>query len=278
MYKKILVGYDDTPQADDALALARLLARVTDGRLIVAGIVARGDPFGARGGDPREADEGFARGIENAGQPPASETEIRVSSSPARGLQELAEEIGADLVVVGSSSHGGIGRVMLGTTAQRLLHGSHCAVALAPRGFREQEPGLRVIGVGLDGSPESKKALAAAIELGRSTEATLRVFTASDPSSTPVQSSAAVDTRTAREYFEGVLAEAVDSVPKELRALGELLHDDPAAALLEEAEKGVDLLCVGSRGYGPVRRVLLGSVSHALAESAHCPLLVVPRG
>ena len=39
-----------------------------------------------------------------------------------------------------------------------------------------------------------------------------------------------------------------------------------------------DLLVVGSRGYGPFRRVLLGSVSAKLAESSPCPFLVCPRG
>jgi nucleotide-binding universal stress UspA family protein len=34
----------------------------------------------------------------------------------------------------------------------------------------------------------------------------------------------------------------------------------------------------GSRGYGPVRAVLLGSVSRRLAGEAHCPVLVLPRG
>jgi nucleotide-binding universal stress UspA family protein len=41
---------------------------------------------------------------------------------------------------------------------------------------------------------------------------------------------------------------------------------------------GSDLLAVGSRGYGPLRAVLLGSVSSALVRSAASPLVVVPRG
>jgi nucleotide-binding universal stress UspA family protein len=43
-------------------------------------------------------------------------------------------------------------------------------------------------------------------------------------------------------------------------------------------ERGVDLLVCGSRGYGPVRRVLLGTVSSALLRQASVPVLVVPRG
>ena len=38
------------------------------------------------------------------------------------------------------------------------------------------------------------------------------------------------------------------------------------------------MLVCGSRGYGPLRAVLLGGVSSALAHTAACPLLVIPRG
>ena len=53
--------------------------------------------------------------------------------------------------------------------------------------------------------------------------------------------------------------------------------DCPVAALTE-ASAGLDLLVCGSRGYGPLRSVLLGSVSRRLSHVARCPLLIVPRG
>jgi nucleotide-binding universal stress UspA family protein len=55
------------------------------------------------------------------------------SASPARGLTELAEREGADLVVVGSSRRGAAGRINLERTAGRLLQGGPCAVG-RPRG------------------------------------------------------------------------------------------------------------------------------------------------
>jgi nucleotide-binding universal stress UspA family protein len=39
----------------------------------------------------------------------------------------------------------------------------------------------------------------------------------------------------------------------------------------------VDILVIGSRGYGPVQRLVLGSTSNYLARHARCPLLVLPR-
>ena len=55
------------------------------------------------------------------------------------------------------------------------------------------------------------------------------------------------------------------------------LDGAPAAALAEACEDGVDLLVVGSRGHGPMARVVLGSVSTRLVETSPCPVLVVPR-
>jgi nucleotide-binding universal stress UspA family protein len=47
--------------------------------------------------------------------------------------------------------------------------------------------------------------------------------------------------------------------------------------LRKQSAEGLDLLCLGSRGYGPVRRVLLGSVSSELLHEVYCPVVVVPR-
>jgi nucleotide-binding universal stress UspA family protein len=54
------------------------------------------------------------------------------------------------------------------------------------------------------------------------------------------------------------------------------LDGDPEAVLAEQT-KSVDLMIVGSRGYGPHRAVLLGSVSGRLVRDAACPVIVLPR-
>jgi nucleotide-binding universal stress UspA family protein len=55
------------------------------------------------------------------------------------------------------------------------------------------------------------------------------------------------------------------------------LVGDPADVLIELSEH-LDLLVCGSRGYGPLRAVLLGSVSHRLVAESHRPVIVLPRG
>jgi nucleotide-binding universal stress UspA family protein len=69
----------------------------------------------------------------------------------------------------------------------------------------------------------------------------------------------------------------VAQLPPELRALPVIEHGDPVRKLIEDAGTGVDLLVLGSRGFGPVMRLLVGSVSSRVIREAPCPVLVVPR-
>jgi nucleotide-binding universal stress UspA family protein len=78
-----------------------------------------------------------------------------------------------------------------------------------------------------------------------------------------------------RERLEG-LSEAVSQLGDDLDVTAELL-DGRAVTDLARTSGEVDLLIVGSRGYGPLRAVLLGSVSHELVRSAQTPVVVVPR-
>ena len=73
------------------------------------------------------------------------------------------------------------------------------------------------------------------------------------------------------------LERAVAALPAGVEVETEIHVDDPAEALLRISEH-VDMLVCGSRGYGPLRSVLLGGVSRRLVDGAQCPVLVLPRG
>ena len=66
--------------------------------------------------------------------------ELRWSActSPGRGLHELAETLGSDLLVVGSCRRSLLGRVMVGDDTRAALDGAPCAVAIAPAGYAER--------------------------------------------------------------------------------------------------------------------------------------------
>jgi nucleotide-binding universal stress UspA family protein len=204
------------------------------------------------------------------------------SISTARGLHVLIERENPLLVVIGSSHRGALGRVFAGTTAERLLHGSPCSVAIVPRTYRAADEPVMTVGVAYDGSPECKAALAAATVTARALGAGLRVIRVFEGAlaGTPalmqgpgfVADLSDLEER-ARQGLEAAVADLKDDVSVEaVLALG-----DPVRELAAQSE-GVDLMFAGSRGYGPLRAVLAGSVSGRLLRAAACPVIVVPRG
>jgi nucleotide-binding universal stress UspA family protein len=208
------------------------------------------------------------------------ETRAYGSHSPAEALTKLSEEEHFDAIVVGSPHRGPVGRVMLGSVGASLLNGAPTDVAVAPKGYADGvHENLRDIAVGYDGGPEAKVALQRAEALAKPSGARLRLLTVvTSPVATPRMVPAAYSP--SPEYPpdpERVIDEGLHSVDDALAAEPVRLDGDPAMELTRECAEGVDLLVVGSRGYGPLTRVLLGSVSSKVAQDAPCPLLVVRR-
>jgi nucleotide-binding universal stress UspA family protein len=210
------------------------------------------------------------------------ETTIVHDLSVPRGLHQFAREKEAGLIVVGSTARGRTGRVLTGSTAERLLRGSPCAIALAPTGY--QPTGMATIAVGFVDSPEGHEALAAAHALAVRSGARLRVVAVLHPSGgldaamasgLRPQRSIMLQGRHRRE-IQAALDRQVAALTPAVDVDSEVHVDDPAEVLLRVSER-VDLLVCGSRGYGPLRSVVLGGVSRRLVDEARCPVLVLPR-
>jgi nucleotide-binding universal stress UspA family protein len=274
---KIVVGIDGTDRGEDAVAFARRLAEPTDAGLLLVLAYPSSDRIGRaprfRDALRREALRVLA-GVRDRVAPGAAIAAV-ADASPARALQTRAERRDAALIVVGSASHGRAGRIVPGTTGERLLHGAPCPVAVVPRGYAasSRAPMTRV-GVGIDGGSESRVALAGATTLAEVLDAELEIIRAYAPGGLPAEALLLPDLRSAagRE-----LADALATVPPSVAAHPVLLLDAPLRALAWRSHE-LDLLVVGSRGYGPSRAVLLGGVSGRLIRRAACPVLVVPRG
>ena len=270
MFSNVLVGVDERPGTRDAIALGKhLVAR--DGRLTLAHVHA-GDPWTTRGSSPafeaaeRErsqelleavrVDAGIDAGLVWTGSP-----------SVGRGLHELAERRRADLLVVGSCVRSLVGRVLVGDHTRDALNGAPCAVAVAPAGYAERSVVLGEIGVGYDGSPESEHAVAVARGFASEVGAKVSAFEAVSLRSEARGAAAEIDRR-------------VEEARERIAALGDV---EPHAAYGDAAEElalygaSVDLLIVGSRGYGPMGRIMHGSTSLRLARTSRCPLLVLTR-
>jgi nucleotide-binding universal stress UspA family protein len=283
MYTKIIVGHDLHEGGDDALSLGRKLAKATGAQLVVAGVF----PFGMVpvGFEAmwREEEEKVAAEIDRLAQESGAQTEAFPSSSPARGLHGLAEEIEADLIVVGSSRHSKVGQVLAGNVGTGLLHGSPCAVAISPRGYSGDDRPLELLVVGVDGSEESRLAVQDGIELARKTGARLKLVAVAElPPMVYGKGGGASGwselSRAIEELARKNLDEAAGAVPDDVASEGSVVSGDPAEELAEAGQAAGTVLIVGSRAYGPVRRVLLGSASAALVKAAPCPVVVHPRG
>jgi nucleotide-binding universal stress UspA family protein len=150
---------------------------------------------------------------------------------------------------------------------------------VAPRGYSGGD--IRRIGVAYDGSPEADAALRAAESLALELPAALTVYCVVEPAS-PSAGMIAADagperpanaaTERVRDLLHGIL----DNPPRCLKPEWLLVHGVPAAEIAGRAYGVVDLLFVGSRGYGPVRCALLDNVSGAVVREAGCPVVVVP--
>jgi nucleotide-binding universal stress UspA family protein len=248
------------------MALAELLAGPLAADLLRVRVASERQPSDRPGG-----------GAESIGDGTPTQ-EVHVGGSPARVLHELAESRDAAMLVLGSSHRAGRGRTLVGGVATKLLQGGPCPLAIAPRGFAEQGPGEpRVIGVAFDDSAESRLALELAARLGEATSAALRVISVYHGAA-PGHDRNWPDAPTAYEEMQDVLRRAVRPLPDELRAEPRFLSGDPASVLVGESELGLGLIVMGSRGYGPLRSVLLGSVSEEVVRAAACPVIIVPRG
>jgi nucleotide-binding universal stress UspA family protein len=241
LYKKVVVGYEENERGEDARVLGERIAERDGGELKVVHVE---------------------------------------KGSPADALQALAERGDADLIVLGSTHHAAFGSVAPGSVAEHLLHGARCRLVIAPKGYAKEDHSgdrLRVLAVGYDGMAESQAALDEGATLAKKFGGSMKVVGVMTP--VPPMGAAAA-TRAGAEAgpdFQSRLHDAVAELPPELRALPVLEHGDPVHKLLEVTEVGVDLLVLGSRGFGPVMRLLIGSVSSRVIRAASCPVMVVPR-
>jgi nucleotide-binding universal stress UspA family protein len=269
---RTLIGFDDSSGAHDAVALARILA--PDSSAVLAYVLPHEDPVARHykllGYEDSPAAQGFFdKAVETLGE---MEAEVRsyVGASPAHVLCDLAENE-VDLVVVGSPHRGILGRALIGSVAQALLNGSPAPIVLAPRDYaKEDHASLRTIAVACDATPESGTALRQAEGLALAAGASLKVLSVVAPSAMVQEPNETTDPYAAIE-------EAIDNIDDAVEVHTYKLVGPVAETLANACGEDVDLLVTGSRDYGPLGRILVGSVSSQLIHMAPCPVLVVPR-
>jgi nucleotide-binding universal stress UspA family protein len=275
MFKNVLVGVDGTSQGQDAITLASALT-ASEGKLTLAHVHPGALNLSGYAPvfDPEEGKESQALLDRERKTADVTADLLSIpSTSAGQGLHEQAEKLDADLLVVGSCSHGLLGRAALGDHTRSALDGAPCAVAIASRGYAKHAKPIASVGVAYNASPESKAALNTAQELAAEHKATVSAL---EVVSIP---SYATSGLVAADIGEGIVA-LLDDANTRMRQLDDVDgHAVYGIAGEELAAFGarLDLLVVGSRSYGPWRRLVLGSTSDYLERHARCSLLVLPR-
>jgi nucleotide-binding universal stress UspA family protein len=282
LFDRILVGYLSDRAGRDAVALAAQLRSLLAGKLTVL------FPYHpllssttAQEAEARVAQEvqALLTGFGEQEQPTCHWTS---SSWPIRALHEFARYEKSELIVFGGARERLADRLHISLT-ERMLHGAPCAVALAPVGYAERgaHP-LRRVGVGFAATDEGLVALRVAHRLAVAAAGELEIIAGVclDPALASYAFSSAAVEEVEREMYtqtRGELERLASELGGEVRVEHREISHDAVTALLERSSE-LDLLVLGSRAYGPVRHVLLGSVSARAAREASCPVVIVPRG
>jgi nucleotide-binding universal stress UspA family protein len=276
MFKNVLVGVDGTANGRDAIALATRLTDPAAKPTLVN--VHAGEFHPLHAFTPAllaEEEQASMQLLKDERAATGADVEILsvVAPSPGAGLHQAAEENSADLLVVGSCGRSALGRAMIGDDTRAALNGAPCAVAIASRGYAAHPSPLAKVGVAYNGSPESETALACARDLAAAAGAGVYAL---EVVSLPGYAFSGIVTPPLGDSIDAMLTQAKERMGKLQDVHGDAVYGLAGEELAAFGNQ-LDLLVVGSRGYGPIKRLVLGSTSAYLERHGRCSLLVLVR-
>ena len=283
--KLIGVAVDGNPSGRDAVVLGSLIARATGAELMLIAVHEEPlIPIALPGGMSWTALEQQARAmLAETRDSLAPDARIMVQADVLvwRGLRHVVRHEHRDLLVVGSAQKAQAGRVRLGRSASDLLEHLECPLAIAPSAFQQPtDKRLDRIGVGFDGSPESRAALDLAVSLASTTGAALEVRSAIDDGvagglkteQIPLEGSSITERQLISAVERDLAATSASGVPTNIEVeVG--MPTDVLSDLCDE----VGLLVLGSGHSSRPGRMQPGGTGRGMLRLATCPVLVVPR-
>ena len=290
---RILVPTDFSAPSDEALAYAKRLAEQFDASLHL--LHAFEDPFttaafaaemyaplplSMRDSLLREVEHRLAERLPVDQRAKYNGTKEVVAGPPARVIVEYAGSIGADLIVMGTHGRGGVAHLLLGSVAERVVRTACCPVLTI-----RTAPARAVnrILVPTDFSDTSDAALEyASLLAGRSGASVQLLHVLDDPFVTEGMAAEAYITE-APMLRSAMLRDAQERlahrvVPRiaGMRIDSEVLFGRGAKTIAEyAADRGFDLIVMGTHGRAGVSHLLLGSVAERLVRTAPCPVMTV---
>lgn len=203
--------------------------------------------------------------------------------SVSGGLLEAVAELEAEALILGSAADGKLGQVVVGSTADRLLHSSPVPLAIAPRGYRGSKAGgLTRITVAYPGTAETRHVVERAAALAERLHVPMRVVTFAVRGRTMYPPE--VGLRAEDSILEQLASQARETL-LQLRSEG-VVDDDVVLQVvtgngwdeaLDAAEwQEGDLLTIGTSPVGGIARVFLGSRGSKILRHSPVPVLVLP--
>ncbi|MGO4191095.1 universal stress protein [Arthrobacter sp. YAF17] len=283
---RYVVGYSANARGHDAVNLAVALARGRGASLDLVLVVPEVQQFGAAHAPKagfetvlnEQAREWLDEALKLVPADVPAKAHIRSGDSDSHALIEAAEELGADVLVIGATSNGLFKRFTIGSVASALLHASTVPVALAPHGYHRTEA-LTRISCGLGTRAGAEKLLDFAIGMAAYRKVPLRVVSLLALDGGNVTDAA----EAAREYAEKALAAAAPVDPSGVQLAAKT---DVAVAHGRSIEESVDdldwedgeVLVIGSSRLAQARSIFLGSTANRILRALPVPMLVVPSG
>lgn len=269
-FSSVLVGTDGSSTADTAVTRAIQFAlRVGAKLVIVSAYEPEQQP--AVGILESAAERARAAGV----------TDVAIfgrEGDPADAILDVAEEQGADLIVIGNQGMQGARRFLLGSVPNKVSHHAHGSVLIVRtgEGVPDAAPNTPVssILVGTDGSSTAKKAVEQAIALAGELEAKLIFVCAYEADATPVPGAPATPQDLAERVLAAAVAQASSAGVENTETFAR--NSDPSSAILDVAEaENVDLIIVGNQGMTGARRRVVGSVPNKVSHHASSSVLIV---
>ncbi|OBJ00351.1 universal stress protein [Mycobacterium alsense] len=206
----------------------------------------------------------------------------RAHRSVSGGLIEVVDEVGGDILVLGSLPSGGRGHVVIGTTANWLLHASRVPVAISPREYRAHAGKLTRITCAFAATPDAVEVVRRCSDTAQRFGLPLRVVTFAVRGKTmyPPEVGLAVEDEIleawASQARDIVATLRVDGVVGEDVALQVVTGHDWHDALDKVDWRDGEILALGTRPRDEIRRVFLGSRGAKIIRESPVPVLVLP--
>ncbi len=192
-------------------------------------------------------------------------------------ISQVAEELEADLIVVGAHPRPSVARFLVGSTAERVIRLAHCPVLVATEG--RQQPFNRILAA-IDLSAQSRRVLGTALAIAEACGAELRALYVQDRLTPMLLEAALFDEKETRHHARVQLRKTLAkvAVPSEMMVSREIREGHAGHEILHAADEWTaDLIVMGTHGFGFFNRLLLGSISVHVLRHGHRATLVVPR-